>query len=322
MPEEVNRLVTDRLSDLLFATSADAVAHLGNEGVAARPDPPRRQPDDRHAAGQPRQVRRGRGPHAARPRRALRRRDPAPPGQRRRPDGRARPWSRRCTPSPTRSRSCCRCTPAVARRWSTPACSTTRASASSTRSGTSSSSGLVRGADAVVTDSGGVQEETTVLGVPCLTLRPNTERPVTITHGTNRLVTREDLAVARRGGARGRPRRGPPGAAAVGRPRRRADRRRARGGALMAAAASVAAPLRAGRPADRRAGPARPDGRGDPRPVQRAGLPLRVEPGHLRARRLARRCSSGPDPDLLFVESAWQGNAVTGREARAAGGCT
>ena len=54
--------------------------------------------------------------------------------------------------------------------------------------------GLVRGADAVITDSGGVQEETTVLGVPCLTLRPNTERPVTITHGTNRLVTREDLA--------------------------------------------------------------------------------------------------------------------------------
>jgi UDP-N-acetylglucosamine 2-epimerase (non-hydrolysing) len=48
---------------------------------------------------------------------------------------------------------------------------------------------LVRGADAVVTDSGGVQEETTVLGVPCLTLRANTERPVTITHGTNQLVT-------------------------------------------------------------------------------------------------------------------------------------
>jgi UDP-N-acetylglucosamine 2-epimerase (non-hydrolysing) len=49
--------------------------------------------------------------------------------------------------------------------------------------------GLVRGAAAVITDSGGVQEETTVLGVPCLTLRPNTERPVTITHGTNQLVT-------------------------------------------------------------------------------------------------------------------------------------
>ncbi|MEV5746821.1 UDP-N-acetylglucosamine 2-epimerase (non-hydrolyzing) [Actinoallomurus sp. NPDC052308] len=54
----------------------------------------------------------------------------------------------------------------------------------------------VRGAAAVVTDSGGVQEETTILGVPCLTLRPNTERPITITHGTNRLVTADDVVPA------------------------------------------------------------------------------------------------------------------------------
>lgn len=52
---------------------------------------------------------------------------------------------------------------------------------------------LVRGATAVVTDSGGVQEETTILGVPCLTLRPNTERPITISHGTNRLVVDSEL---------------------------------------------------------------------------------------------------------------------------------
>jgi UDP-N-acetylglucosamine 2-epimerase len=54
----------------------------------------------------------------------------------------------------------------------------------------------VRGSAAVVTDSGGVQEETTILGVPCLTVRPNTERPITITHGTNRLVTAEGLVPA------------------------------------------------------------------------------------------------------------------------------
>ena len=40
----------------------------------------------------------------------------------------------------------------------------------------------------VMTDSGGIQEETTILGVPCMTLRENTERPVTVTEGTNRLV--------------------------------------------------------------------------------------------------------------------------------------
>lgn len=47
---------------------------------------------------------------------------------------------------------------------------------------------LVSGASLVLTDSGGIQEETTVLGVPCLTLRENTERPITVTMGTNRLV--------------------------------------------------------------------------------------------------------------------------------------
>ncbi len=40
----------------------------------------------------------------------------------------------------------------------------------------------------VFTDSGGIQEETTALGVPCLTLRPNTERPITVTEGTNTVV--------------------------------------------------------------------------------------------------------------------------------------
>ncbi len=48
--------------------------------------------------------------------------------------------------------------------------------------------GLMEGSRAVLTDSGGIQEETTILGVPCLTMREQTERPVTITDGTNQLV--------------------------------------------------------------------------------------------------------------------------------------
>jgi UDP-N-acetylglucosamine 2-epimerase (non-hydrolysing) len=47
----------------------------------------------------------------------------------------------------------------------------------------------------IVTDSGGVQEETTFLGMPCLTVRPNTERPVTINIGTNQLVERNRKAI-------------------------------------------------------------------------------------------------------------------------------
>lgn len=55
---------------------------------------------------------------------------------------------------------------------------------------------LVEHAFAVVTDSGGLQEETTALGIPCLTVRPNTERPITITEGTNRLVPNPEDLVA------------------------------------------------------------------------------------------------------------------------------
>jgi UDP-N-acetylglucosamine 2-epimerase (non-hydrolysing) len=71
--------------------------------------------------------------------------------------------------------------------------------------------GLMQGATVVLTDSGGVQEETTALGVPCLTLRDNTERPITIEQGTNTLIgTRPEAIIAavdeilRSGGKRGR----------------------------------------------------------------------------------------------------------------------
>lgn len=56
--------------------------------------------------------------------------------------------------------------------------------------------GLMAGATVVLTDSGGLQEETTALGVPCLTLRENTERPITIEQGTNALVGRDAAAIA------------------------------------------------------------------------------------------------------------------------------
>lgn len=71
--------------------------------------------------------------------------------------------------------------------------------------------GLMAAATIVLTDSGGIQEETTALGVPCLTLRENTERPITIEQGTNTLVgtnrhaiLRELDAVLATGGKRGR----------------------------------------------------------------------------------------------------------------------
>jgi UDP-N-acetylglucosamine 2-epimerase (non-hydrolysing) len=71
---------------------------------------------------------------------------------------------------------------------------------------------LVRSASIVVTDSGGLQEETSYLGVPCITVRANTERPVTVKHGTNRLVapTKEDvLSAASDALSNGQPKRPP-----------------------------------------------------------------------------------------------------------------
>lgn len=65
---------------------------------------------------------------------------------------------------------------------------------------------LMSHASLVLTDSGGIQEETTILGVPCITVRENTERPITVLHGTNRVVgtkksdvIRESLTVLREG---------------------------------------------------------------------------------------------------------------------------
>jgi UDP-N-acetylglucosamine 2-epimerase (non-hydrolysing) len=53
---------------------------------------------------------------------------------------------------------------------------------------------VVTGSKVVITDSGGLQEETTYLGIPCLTLRENTERPITVSMGTNKLISATTLA--------------------------------------------------------------------------------------------------------------------------------
>jgi UDP-N-acetylglucosamine 2-epimerase (non-hydrolysing) len=202
MPEEINRVVTDRLADHLFAPSRDAVANLREEGVPA---------ERVHFVGNvmidtlcwalPRAMRRAPGPRfgvAGRPyvlatlHRPTNVDDgsrlaelvgtladlsdqvpvlfPLHPRTRRRIEalngGNGHPGLRLLTPL-----------------------------------GYTDMVGLVAGAQFVITDSGGIQEETTFLGVPCLTVRPNTERPITCELGTNQLVPprREAILAAARG---------------------------------------------------------------------------------------------------------------------------
>ncbi|WP_113700338.1 non-hydrolyzing UDP-N-acetylglucosamine 2-epimerase [Nonomuraea lactucae] len=188
MPEEVNRIVTDSLSDLLFATSPDALSHLAAEGVPA---------SKVHLVGNPMID----SLFAALP--SL---DPTPVVERLGVPGRYavatlhRPAN---VDTPEAARELVSAVLEVARqipivvpihpRGRTRLAEAGLVDGPSVRVvdplGYVDFLSLVRGAALVVTDSGGVQEETTVLGVPCLTVRPNTERPITITHGTNRLVT-------------------------------------------------------------------------------------------------------------------------------------
>lgn len=195
MPEEINRLVTDRLSDLLFATSVDAVAHLGNEGTA---------PHKIHLVGNPMidtlVANMGRFDVAA-ARQAHGLDGPYVVGTLHRPAN---------VDSAADADELVTAVHAVADQIQFVLPLHPRGRAQLAQSGLFAHPSvrvldpmgyveflsLVRGADAVVTDSGGVQEETTMLGVPCLTLRPNTERPITITHGTNQLVTRSGLGSA------------------------------------------------------------------------------------------------------------------------------
>ncbi|MBA4864720.1 UDP-N-acetylglucosamine 2-epimerase (non-hydrolyzing) [Streptomyces sp. PSKA54] len=195
MPEEVNRRLVDQLSELLFATSPEAVGHLAREGIAA---------DRVHFVG---------NPMIDTLLTHLDRFDPA--------------GARAAHGLPERYGVVTLHRPAnvddpeaaaVAVRTLTEAAAHLdltvplhpRGRAALQAAGLADAPGvhlleplgyvefmgLVRGAAAVITDSGGVQEETTVLGVPCLTLRTTTERPVTVTHGTNRLVGHAELVPA------------------------------------------------------------------------------------------------------------------------------
>lgn len=192
MPEEVNRVVTDQLADLLFATSPDALAHLGHEGVPAERIHLVGNPMidtllanlDRFDADQARADLGLTGDYAVatlhRPGNVD---DPADAAELVKALHAVADLIEIVLPLHPRGR---------AKLEAAGLFEHERLKVVDPR-GYVEFLGLVRGARAVVTDSGGVQEETTILGVPCLTLRPNTERPVTITHGTNRLVTRADL---------------------------------------------------------------------------------------------------------------------------------
>src|SRR5690606_16093807 len=195
MPEEVNRIVTDSLSVLLFATSPDALSHLAAEGVPA---------SRVHLVGDP---------MLDRLYSALPSLDPAPVVARlglperyavatlHRPANVDTPEAAAELVSAVLDVS--RQIPLVVPihpRGRTRLAEAGLVDGPSVRVvdplGYVDFLSLVRGAALVVTDSGGVQEETTMLNVPCLTVRPNTERPVTITHGTNRLVTPALLSAA------------------------------------------------------------------------------------------------------------------------------
>lgn len=192
MPEEVNRMVTDRLSDVLLATSADAVANLGNEGIPAARIHLVGNPMidtllanlDRFDTAKARTDHRLTGPYVV--------------------TTLHRPAN---VDDPADAAALVKAVHAVADQVSVVLPLHPRGRANLDAQGLREHQmvrvveplgyveflALVRGASAIITDSGGVQEESTVLGVPCLTLRTSTERPVTITHGTNRLVTRESL---------------------------------------------------------------------------------------------------------------------------------
>jgi UDP-N-acetylglucosamine 2-epimerase (non-hydrolysing) len=195
MPEEVNRVVTDRVSDQLFAPSADAVANLRAEG---------RGDDQIHLVGNVMVDTLLVNLDRARDRDTLARSglqvgeyglvtlhrpanvdDPCVLGRIMTALGQVSALCPLVLPAHPRLASKLSEASTSDRLRVVPA------------AGYLDFLALEAGARLVLTDSGGVQEETTVLGVPCLTLRENTERPITITEGTNTLVGTDPVRIIR-----------------------------------------------------------------------------------------------------------------------------
>jgi UDP-N-acetylglucosamine 2-epimerase (non-hydrolysing) len=199
MPEEINRILTDAVSELCFTTSEEAGENLGREGVAAERihfvgnvmidtlllcRPRARRPAVLDGLGLPS------GGYAAmtlhrpsnvdRPEDAAAVLDALEPVQARLPV---------VFPIHPRSRAM------FTRHGLDPVLARLTGLHLVEPLGYLEFLYLMDRARLVLTDSGGVQEETTILGVPCLTLRRNTERPVTVTAGTNRLVGLDRVAV-------------------------------------------------------------------------------------------------------------------------------
>lgn len=192
MPEEVNRVVTDALSDLLFTTERSAEENLRREGIAEEKihfvgnvmiDTLLRHRERAEALGVPVRFGLAPGEYAVvtlhRPSNV-----DAPDALARMVDVMVAVQERLPVVFPVHPRTRSRLAEAglLTRLEALPDVRLTEPL------GYLEFLGLMAGARLVLTDSGGVQEETTILGVPCLTVRENTERPVTITHGTNRLV--------------------------------------------------------------------------------------------------------------------------------------
>jgi len=195
MPEEINRLVTDAISDLLFATSPDAVDNLVAEGVAR---------SKIHLVGNPMIDTLKRHLDAARGRKTLDRFGLP-----------ARGYAVVTLHRPSNVDdgaglgSILEALRGVADRLPVLFPVHPRTRERMTRLGFRAPAslqvcdplgyldflGLLDSARFVLTDSGGIQEETTALDVPCLTLRANTERPITIDEGTNRLLGDDPAAI-------------------------------------------------------------------------------------------------------------------------------